>query len=53
MARGRAHKWVETGEIDYEQDGEQQRFDRAVHDGRGKDVERLLAARPKKWTFLV
>jgi len=46
VARGRAHKWVETGEIDYEQDADQQRFDRAVHDGKRKDVERLLAARP-------
>ena len=47
LARGLAHKWVETGEIDYEQDAEQQRFDRAVHDGKRRDVERLLAARPE------
>src|SRR5688572_24220662 len=46
LGRGLAHKWVETGEIDYEQDDEQLRFDRAVHDGKRKDVERLLAARP-------
>ena len=45
-ARGRAHKWVETGEIDYQQDADQLRFDRAVHDGKRRDVERLLAARP-------
>ncbi len=44
-ARGLAHKWIDVGEIDYEQDGEQLRFDRAVHDGKRKDVERLLAAR--------
>jgi hypothetical protein len=47
LARGLAHKWVDTGEIDYEQDDEQLRFDRAVHDGKRKDVERLLAARPE------
>ena len=35
------------GEIDYEQDADQLRFDRAVHDGKRKDVERLLAARPE------
>ena len=46
LGRGLAHKWVETGEIDYEQDDEQLRFDRAVHDGKRKDVERLVAARP-------
>jgi uncharacterized protein len=46
LARGLAHKWVETGEIDYQQDADQLRFDRAVHDGKRKDVERLLAARP-------
>jgi len=46
LAGGLAHRWVETGEIDYEQDGEQLRFDRAVHDGKRKDVERLLSARP-------
>lgn len=45
LARGLAHKWVETGEIDYEQDAVQLRFDHAVHDGRRKDVERLLAER--------
>ena len=45
LARGLGHKWVETGEIDYEQDADQLRFDRAVHDGRRKDVERLLAER--------
>lgn len=46
LPRGLAHKWPETGEIDYEQDDEQLRFDRALHDGRRKDAERLLAARP-------
>ena len=46
-ARGLAHKWIETGEIDYEQDAEQLRFDRAVHDGKRRDVERLLASRPE------
>src|SRR5690349_19435437 len=46
-ARGLAHKWVETGEIDYEQDTEQQSFDRAVHDGKRRDVERMLAQRPE------
>ncbi|RPI59552.1 MAG: ankyrin repeat domain-containing protein, partial [Lysobacterales bacterium] len=47
LPRGLAHKWPETGEIDYEQDDEQLRFDRAVHDGKRKDVERLLATRPE------
>jgi hypothetical protein len=46
LERGLARKWVETGEIDYEQDADQLRFDRAVHDGKRRDVERLLAARP-------
>ena len=45
LPRGLAHKWVETGEIDYGQDAVQQRFDDAVHDGRRKDVERLLLER--------
>jgi uncharacterized protein len=47
LGGGLAHKWVETGEIDYEQDADQLRFDRAVHDGKRKDIERLLAARPE------
>ena len=47
LARGLAHKQVETGEIDYGQDKQQMQFDRAVHDGKRKDVERLLAARPE------
>ncbi len=47
LARGLAHKHVETGEIDYEQDKQQMQFDRAVHDGKRKDVERLLAVRPE------
>ena len=47
LARGLAHKWVDTGQIDYGQDDQQLRFDRAVHDGKRKDVERLLAARPE------
>ncbi len=46
VERKLAHKWVDTGEIDYEQDEEQLRFDRAVHDGKRKDLERLLATRP-------
>ena len=46
LGRGLAHKWVETGEIDYEQDADQLRFDHAVHDGKRRDVERLLEARP-------
>jgi uncharacterized protein len=45
-SKGSAHKWVDTGEIDYQQDDQQLRFDRAVHDGKRKDVERLLAERP-------
>jgi hypothetical protein len=44
--RGLAHKWVDTGDIDYGQDEDELRFDRAVHDGKRKDVERLLAERP-------
>jgi ankyrin repeat protein len=39
-------KWVETGEIDYGQDKEQQQFDQAVHAGKKKEVERLLVSRP-------
>jgi uncharacterized protein len=39
-------KWVETGEIDYGQDEEQQQFDQAVHAGRMREVERLLENRP-------
>ena len=45
--RGLAHKWVDTGEIDYGQTKDQVRFDRAVHDGKRKDVERLLVERPE------
>ena len=44
--RGLAHKWIDTGEIDYQQDEQELRFDRALHDGKRKDVERLLAERP-------
>jgi len=44
--RGLAHKWVDTGEIDYQQDEHELRFDRALHDGKRKDIERLLAERP-------
>jgi ankyrin repeat protein len=47
LERGLARKSVDTGEIDYEQDADQLRFDRAVHDGKRRDVERLLAARPE------
>jgi hypothetical protein len=39
-------KWVETGEIDYQQDAEQRRFDQAVHGGKRREVERLLDGRP-------
>jgi ankyrin repeat protein len=46
LPRGLAHKWPETGEIDYEQDEEQLRFDSALHEARRKDAERLLAVRP-------
>jgi hypothetical protein len=44
--RGLAHKWVDTGEIDYQQDEHELRFDRALHDGKRRDVERPLAERP-------
>ena len=47
LERGLAHKQVETGEIDYKQDKQQMQFDRAVHDGKRKDVERQLAVRPE------
>jgi ankyrin repeat protein len=47
LERGLARKSVDTGEIDYEQDAEQLRFDHAVHDGKRRDVERMLAARPE------
>jgi uncharacterized protein len=40
-------KWVETGEIDYQQDEEQRRFDQAVHGGKLGEVERLLDGRPE------
>jgi hypothetical protein len=46
LPRGLAHKWPDTGEIDYQQDDEQLRFDRALHDGKRREVESLLAARP-------
>ena len=47
VARGLAHKWPETGEIDYQQDVDQLRFDRAVHDGKRPEIERFIAARPE------
>lgn len=40
-------KWVDTGEIDYQQDEEQRRFDQAVHRGQLEEVERLLDGRPE------
>jgi ankyrin repeat protein len=40
-------KWVETGEIDYQQDEEQRRFDVAVQGNNVEEVERLLDGRPE------
>jgi uncharacterized protein len=40
-------EWVETGHIDFKQDEQQQRFDKAVHAGNRQDVERLLGERPE------
>ena len=39
-------KWPETGRIDYRQDDEQILFDKMVHEGNIKEVERLLGERP-------
>jgi hypothetical protein len=40
-------KWRDTGEIDYGQDEEQKRFDKAIHDEKLKEVEALLDHRPE------
>jgi ankyrin repeat protein len=40
-------QWVDTGEINYGQDEEETRFDKAVHDGHLKEVERCLKSRPQ------
>jgi uncharacterized protein len=40
-------KWEETGSIDYRQDGEQVAFDGALHAGKLREAEKLLAARPE------
>lgn len=44
---GVTRKWVETGEIDYGQDEGQRRFDKALHDGTFREVERSLGERPQ------
>ena len=41
-----AKTWSETGNIDYRQDTKQARFDRALHDSKLREVDRLLTARP-------
>ena len=41
-----AKSWSETGNIDYRQDTKQARFDRALHDSKLREVDRLLTARP-------
>lgn len=40
-------KWVETGHIDFQQDEQQQQFDKAVQARKRQDVERLLGERPE------
>ena len=40
-------KWRETGNIDYEQDEEQIRFDKDLHGGNLQEVERFLRDRPE------
>ena len=42
-----SRKWVETGEIDYGQDEEQREFEKAVHAGKYRKVERFLNDRPE------
>jgi uncharacterized protein len=44
---GMTRKWVDTGEIDYGQDEGQRRFDKALHDGKFREIERSLAQRPE------
>ena len=41
-----AKTWSETGNIDYRQDTKQARFDRALHESKLREVDRLLTARP-------
>jgi choline dehydrogenase-like flavoprotein len=43
----RTRKWGETGKIHYEQDAGQIHFDKMVHEGNLKEVERLLGERPE------
>jgi ankyrin repeat protein len=43
----RTRKWGETGKIHYEQDAGQIQFDKLVHAGNIKEVERLLGERPE------
>jgi len=38
---------VDTGEIDYRQDEDQVRFDKALHEGNVHEIESLLRARPE------
>ena len=38
--------WPETGDIDYQQDADQQRFDKAVQGGKTREVEGMLQNRP-------
>ena len=40
-------KWRETGRIDYQQDEGQIHFDKMVHEGNIREVERLLGERPE------
>ena len=46
VIRSSRKTWSETGNIDYRQDTEQARFDRALHDSKLREVDRLLTARP-------
>jgi uncharacterized protein len=43
----RTQKWRETGMIDYQQDEGQVHFDKMVHEGNIKEVERQLDERPE------
>jgi uncharacterized protein len=43
---GLSRKWVETGEIDFGQDEGQREFEKAVHAGKYRKVERSLNDRP-------
>ncbi len=44
---GLTHKWVDVGVIDYEQDEEERRFDKALHKGDLEEAHRLLEDRPE------